>query len=130
MATKILQPPPTYLIMVPKIDKLGIDKFAPVPTDLRKLSGVVKNEVVKKTEHEELVKKFKAIDTSGFVKKQIKDIKDKIPNITNLMLLILITALNATVNEVKNDIPDINTLVKKTDDDAEISEMEIGFYYF
>ena len=91
---------------------------------------MVKNEVLKKTEHEELVKKFKVIDTSGFVKKKIKDIKDKIPNITNLMLLILITALNAKINEVKNDIPDINTLVKKKDDDAEISEMEKGFYYF
>ena len=31
-----------------KIDKLGIDKLVPVPTDLSKLSNVVKNDVVKK----------------------------------------------------------------------------------
>ena len=33
-----------------KVDKLDIDKLVPVPVDLCKLSNVVKNEVVKKTE--------------------------------------------------------------------------------
>ena len=32
-----------------KVDKLDIDKLAPVPVDLGKLSDVVKNDVVKKT---------------------------------------------------------------------------------
>ena len=76
------------------------------------------------------LKNLRLLILADLSKKKIKDIKDKIPNITNLMLLILITALNAKINEVKNDIPDINTLVKKKDDDAEISEMEKGFYYF
>ena len=31
-----------------EVDKLDIDKLAPVPTDLNKLSNVVKNDVVKK----------------------------------------------------------------------------------
>ena len=31
-----------------EVDKLDIDKLAPVPTDLSKLSNVVKNDVVKK----------------------------------------------------------------------------------
>ena len=31
-----------------EVDKLGIDKLAPVPVDLSKLSDVVKNNVVKK----------------------------------------------------------------------------------
>ena len=31
-----------------KVDKLDVDKLAPAPVDLRKLSNVVKNEVVKK----------------------------------------------------------------------------------
>ena len=31
-----------------EIDKLDIDKFAPIPVDLSKLSDVVKNDVVKK----------------------------------------------------------------------------------
>ena len=32
-----------------EVDKLDIDKLAPVPADLSKLSDVVKNDVVKKT---------------------------------------------------------------------------------
>ena len=33
-----------------KVDKLDIDKLVPFPVDLSKLSDVVKNDVVKKTE--------------------------------------------------------------------------------
>ena len=33
-----------------EVDKLDIDKLVPVPVDLSKLSDVVKNDVVKKTE--------------------------------------------------------------------------------
>ena len=32
-----------------EFDKLDIDKLAPVPTDLSKLSNIIKNDVVKKT---------------------------------------------------------------------------------
>ena len=35
-----------------EVDKLDIDKLAPVPADLSKLSNVVNNEVVKKTEYD------------------------------------------------------------------------------
>ena len=41
----------------------------PVPVDLSKLKELVENNVVKKTEYDELVEKANAIDTSGFVKK-------------------------------------------------------------
>ena len=34
-----------------EVDKLDIDRLAPVPNDLTKLSNVVKNDVVKKTEY-------------------------------------------------------------------------------
>ena len=40
-----------------KADKLDVDKLETTPVDLRKLSNVVKNDVVKKTEYDELVKK-------------------------------------------------------------------------
>ena len=40
-----------------EVDKLYIDKLAPVPINLRKLSDVVKNDVVKKTAHDKLVAK-------------------------------------------------------------------------
>ena len=39
-------------------------KLETTPVDLSKLSDVVKNEVVKKTEYNELIKKFHAIQTT------------------------------------------------------------------
>ena len=51
-----------------EFDKLDIDKLAPVPTDLSKLSNVVKNYVVKKADYSKLVTKVDKIDTSGLVK--------------------------------------------------------------
>ena len=36
-------------------DKLDIDKLAPVPVDLSKLSDLVKNDVVKKTVYDKIV---------------------------------------------------------------------------
>ena len=52
-----------------EVDKLDIDKLAPVPVDLSKLSDVVKNDVVKKTAYDQLVAKVNSIDTSGFALK-------------------------------------------------------------
>ena len=47
----------------------------PVPTDLSKLSNVVKNDVVKKTVYDKLVAKVNAIDTSDFEINQNEKIK-------------------------------------------------------
>ena len=52
-----------------EVDKLDIDKLVPVPTDLSKLSNVVKNDIVIKDVYNKLVSKLNAIDTSGFVLK-------------------------------------------------------------
>ena len=52
-----------------EVDKLDIDKLATVPVDLSKLSDVVKNDVVKKTEYDKLVAKVQSIDTIRFVLK-------------------------------------------------------------
>ena len=52
-----------------QVNKLDIDKLVPVPTDSSKLSNVVKNDVVKKTDYNNLVTKVDNIDTSGLVKK-------------------------------------------------------------
>ena len=38
-----------------KVDKLDVDKLVIVPVDLSKLSDVAKNDVVEKTEYNELV---------------------------------------------------------------------------
>ena len=61
----ILQKVPSSLnSLKSKADKLDADNLVPVPADLSKLSGVVKNYVVKKTVYDELVKKVYAIQTT------------------------------------------------------------------
>ena len=57
-----------------EVDKLDIDKLVPVPTDLSKLSNVVKSDVAKKDVYNKLVTKVNAvplndIDTSDLVLK-------------------------------------------------------------
>ena len=78
-------------------DKLDFDKLTPIPNDLAKLSNVVKNDVVKKTEYNKLVTKVDNVDASNFVKKtnmkkirqisKIKSIKytKKIPDVTSFV---------------------------------------------
>ena len=51
------------------VDKLDIDKLKTTLVDLSKISNVVKNDVVKKAEYDELVKKVNPIDTSDLIKK-------------------------------------------------------------
>ena len=46
-----------------------MDKLAPVPVDLSKLSDVVKNDAVKKDVYDKLVAKVDNVDTSDFVLK-------------------------------------------------------------
>ena len=83
-----------------------------VPISLSKLSGIVKNKVVKKNVFDELVKKVNAIDIKVLVKKTIYDakineIKGEIPSITGLVT-------TSALNTVRNDIPNVSDLVKKT----------------
>ena len=81
--------------MKSKVNKLSVDKLVPVPVDLSKLSKVVKNDVVKKYVY----------------KTRIKNIEDKILDITNLALN---TTLDAKINRIKNEIPSINNLATTT----------------
>ena len=50
-----------------EVDKIDADKLKAVPADLAKLSNVVKNDVVKKTDYKALKSKVDTIDTSNFV---------------------------------------------------------------
>ena len=79
-------------ILKTEVDKLNIDKLVPVPTDLSKLSNVVKNDVVKKAAYDKLVAKVDNIDTSDFVLK---------------------TKYSTDKAEVENKIPDTSGLVKR-----------------
>ena len=78
-----------------EVDKLDIDKLVPVPVDLSKLSDVVKNDVVKKTEYNKLVTKVDNIDTTNFVKKNKyekdgSDFEDKISKVDKKYLMLLV----------------------------------------
>ena len=93
-----------------EVDKIDAGKLKTVPVDLDKLSNVVKNDVVKKTEYDKLVVKVNGIDTTNVVKKTKyekdgSDFEDKI-------------------TKIDKKIPDISDLVKKTDFNATITEVE------
>ena len=86
-----------------EVDKLDIHKLVPVPIDLSKLSDVVKNDVVKKTVSDKLVAKLNNIDTNNFVLK---------------------TTYETDKSELENKIPAVSNLVKKTDYNTKITEIE------
>ena len=106
-----------------EIDKLNIDKLVPVPKDLAKLSNVVKNDVVKKTEYDKLIGKVNNIHTAEFVlktkyhndigaknqtlkkgscvasKDDLDAVKNKILNVSGFLLT---CAFNSKITEVEN----------------------------
>ena len=135
-----------------EVDKLDIDKLWLVPVDLSKLSHVVKNDIVKKTEYNKLVTKVDNTDTTNFVKKnkyekdgldfedKINKIDKKIPDISSLVTktdfntkVIKIEgkipsisglATNPELTAVENKIPNVSSLVKKTDYNTKIRDIE------
>ena len=69
-----------------EVNKIDADKLKTVPVDLAKLSNVVKNDAVKKTEYNSLKTKADSIDTTNFVlktksEKDGSDFEDKIGKI-------------------------------------------------
>ena len=99
-----------------EVDKFDIDKLVPVPVDLSKVSDVVKNNVVKKTEYDKLVGKANSIDTSGFVLKTKYDTdksetENKIPDTCRLVKK---TDCNTKITEIESKIPDVSNLATKT----------------
>ena len=79
-------PSKTNLASLKTVDKIDADKLKTVPVDLAKLSNVVKSDVVKKTEYNNLKTKVDSIDTTNFVlktkyEKDGSDFEDKISKI-------------------------------------------------
>ena len=124
-----------------EVDELDIDKLAPVPVDLTKLSDVVKNDVVKKDVYDKLVTKVNSIDTSGFVLKTKYDtdkseLENKIPDVTDFVKKAKLTELENKIPDisnlatktaltaVENKIPNVSNLVKKTDYDNKVTKIE------
>ena len=94
-----------------EVDKLDIDKLAPICADLSKLSDAVKN-VVKKAVYDKLVAKVNNIDTSDFVLKtkyhtDKTELEKTIPDVSNLVK-------KTKLNELENKIPDVSSLAIKT----------------
>ena len=99
-----------------EVDKIDVDKLKTTPTDLAKLSNVVKNDVVKKTDYNAKVTsigitentidnltditKLKAVDTNSFV------LKTKLASDG--------TTLENKIDTVDKKIPDISGLAAKT----------------
>ena len=103
-----------------------------MPDDLTKLSNVVKNDVVKKTEYNTLKSKVDGIDTSAFIARtkftadtkslddKIDKVEKKIPVLTNFVTTARfnheknLLATKTALTTVENKIPDIINLATKT----------------
>ena len=81
------------------MDKIDVDKLKTVPLDLKKLSNVVNNEIVRKSLYNKLVAKVNNTDASEY-------------------------ALKTKYDMDKSDFEDTSGLVKKTDYNAKITEIE------
>ena len=112
-----------------EIEKLDIDKLVPAPVDSSKLSDMVKNDVIKKTVYDKLVARVNNIDTSGFVLKTKYDTdKKELENKITIMRFFhdeFVLKANYVIDKfkLKKKIPDASKLVKKTDYNAKITEI-------
>ena len=82
---------------------------------------VVKNDVYDKS-----VKNVNAIDACGLVRKTDYDIKTTA--IEGKTLTTTGLATTAILNAVKNEIPNVSDIVKKTDYDAEIPDIDVKYF--
>ena len=87
-----------------EVEKLDIDKLAPVPVDFSKLSDVVKNDVVKKVAYDKLAAKVNDNDINDFVLKTkyqtYKTELKKIPDVTDFVKKTKLTELAKTILDV------------------------------
>ena len=110
--------------MKSKVDKLDVDELLPVPVDLSKLYDVIKNDVAKKNVYNAKIKNIedKIPDVTNLATKtnldaKINEVKYEIPNITNL-------ATKTALNTVENKVPSVSNLVKNTDYNTKINKIE------
>ena len=96
----------------------------PVLHDLSKLSDVAKNYDFRKDVHNAKIKNIEDkipditnLATNASLNTKINEVKGEIPNITNLASTTALTA-------VENKITNVSDLVKKTDYNTKINEIE------
>ena len=98
-----------------EVDKIDVDKLKTVPDNLAKLSNVVKNEVVKKTDFsaDNYVTRTKFSTDANALDDKIDKVDKKIPNVSNLAtkssVTILVRDLDDRIDKLK-----INDYAKKT----------------
>ena len=108
-------------VLKTEVDKIDVDKLKTVPVDLAKLSNVVKNDVVKKTDYNTKVTSIES-QIAGVTKNTL----DNLGDITKLKAIdtssfVLKTKLASDVSDLENKIdtvdkkiPDISGLDTKT----------------
>ena len=104
-----------------EVDKVDVDKLKTTPTDLAKLSNVVKNEVVKKTDYNAKVTSIEG-QIAGITKNTIDNLADikklKAVNTSNFVTRTKFSAdtnaLDDKIDGVGKKIPDISELAIKT----------------
>ena len=104
-----------------KIDKIDVDKLKATPTDLAKLSNVVKNDVVKKTDYNAKVTSIEG-QIAGITKNTIYNLADitKLKAVDTYSFVLKtklasdVTTLENKIDTVDKKIPDISGLVNKT----------------
>ena len=98
-----------------EVDKIDTDKLKTVPDDLAKLSNIVKNEVVKKTDFsaDNYVTRTKFSTDSNSLDDKIDKVEKKIPDVSGLATRRNVTTL---VNNLNNKIDNLknNDYAKKT----------------
>ena len=103
-----------------ELDEIDVDKLKTVPNDLAKLSNVVKNDVIKKTDYNT---KVTSIETK--IAGLTKNTSDNLADITKLKAVdtnnfVLKTKLTSDVNTLENKIdgvekkPDVSGLATKS----------------
>ena len=98
-----------------EVDKIDTDKLKTVPDDLAKLTNVVINETVKKTDFssDDYVKKTKFSAYTNALDCKIDKVGKKIPDVSNLAskssVTVLIRDLNDRINKIRS-----KTMLKKT----------------
>ena len=98
-----------------EVDKIDVDKLKTVPDDLAKLSNVVKNEVVKKTDFsaDDYVKKTKFSNDTNSLDDKIDKVEKKIPNVSSLETKRNVTTLIKNLDN-RIDVLKITEYAKKT----------------
>ena len=98
-----------------EVDKIDIDKLKTVPDDLAKLSNVVKNEVLKKTDFsaDNYVTRTKFSTDTNSLDDKIDKVDKKIPNVSGLATKSSVTTLIKNLDD-RIDKLKINDCAKKT----------------